>query len=332
LRYGLYLSHDNGTTWELVSERDDFGATLHHPSGALFAVTGDDGVNHGSRLLRSPDLGKTWRDITGTAPGQFMYIEPDPDRPGLVRIHCGGLRITVFEADDESYRWKAKYRQSVRTGRRPSDEFFSRASFSTNRFHVYPATLANYFRYDFGNQTNVQALEVVPLEPRYVFTQGARVIVPVRVNFYFDADTLWPDQRKAGNEPRPVEKPTQPKESLADLPDETTFWGLRVESADSQIATYPAGRRTVTVSGSTTVDGKTVASEGRPAASKYRVVELSPTSPYEREIDLGRLADFSKPGEYRVQIVYDSGGHPDGDKSVWDGRFTSPVFTIVIRE
>ena len=37
-RYGLYLSSDDGTTWQLISRRDDYGATLLLPDGALFAV------------------------------------------------------------------------------------------------------------------------------------------------------------------------------------------------------------------------------------------------------------------------------------------------------
>jgi hypothetical protein len=81
----------------------------------------------------------------------------------------------------------------------------------------------------------------------------------------------------------------------------------------------------------TTPDGKTVSSTHQPPAVKYRVSDLSPSSPYEREIDLSRLADFSRPGEYRVQILYDSGGHPEQDQSVWDGSFTRPVFTVVIQ-
>ena len=70
----------------------------------------------------------------------------------------------------------------------------------------------------------------------------------------------------------------------------------------------------------------------QPPAVKYQVVNLSPSSPYEREIDLGRFSDFSKPGEYRVQIIYDSGGYPEREEGEWDGGFTSPVFTVVIRE
>jgi hypothetical protein len=50
-RYGLYLSRDDGSTWELISERDDYGATLLLPNGVLYAVTGDDGFNHGSHLF-----------------------------------------------------------------------------------------------------------------------------------------------------------------------------------------------------------------------------------------------------------------------------------------
>ncbi len=331
-RYGLYVTKDNGLTWELVSERDDFGATLLDPSGVLFAVTGDDGINEGDSVLRSTDLGKTWRNITGTASGQFMSLSPDPDHPGLIRIHAWAFREYTLVADDENYQWRTVRGRPQVAGRRPSNDFFSRNSSSTNRLYVYPATLSNYFRYDFGDQVSAQALEVVPEKTRFEFARGTRVVVPVRVVFHFDPDTALAGPRNAAADGRPIPKPTPPVEKFADQANGTDFWGLRVESVGDQIEKYPAGRRVVTTSFETTPDGKTVSSTHQPPAVKYRVVDLSPSSPYAREIDLGRLSDFSKPGEYRVQIIYDSGGHPEQEESVWDGDFTSPVFTVVIRE
>ena len=283
-------------------------------------------------VLRSTDLGKTWRNITGTASGEFIGISPDPDHPGLIQIHAWGLREYTIVADDENYQWRSVHGRPPVAGRRPSNDFFSRNSSSTNRFHFYPATLSNYFRYDFGDQVSVQALEVVPEKTRFEFARGARVVVPVRVVYHFDPDTALTDPQHRAAEGRRIPKPTPPAEKFADQPDGTDFWGLRVESAGDQIEKYPAGRRVVTTSFETTADGKTVSSTHQPAAVKYRVVELSPSSPYARELDLGRFSDFSKLGEYRVQIIYDSGGHPEQDESVWDGDFTSPVFTVVIRE
>jgi hypothetical protein len=71
---------------------------------------------------------------------------------------------------------------------------------------------------------------------------------------------------------------------------------------------------------------------GGPPRVVYQVFNLSPSSPYERELDLSRLFDFAKPGEYRVKIRYNSGGHPRVEKGEWDGSLISPVFTVVIRE
>ncbi len=324
LRHGLYLSRDNGLTWELISERKDFGSTLLMPGGDLFAVTGADGANAGDHLLRSSDLGKTWRDITGKAFGQLQYLEPDPDHPGLIRVDAWAIRQYTFTADDDNYNWTA-HRLGIRaTGRRPSDEFFSRSSSSTNRYYLYPATLANYFGYNFGNQTQVQALEVVPIKTRYEFAKGVRVVVPIRVVFHHDPNVSWPGQP---NPPNP--RPAPPVEKLADQPDGIDFWGLKVETPAEQVVKYPPGRRFVTMTLNANGDGKTVTSQ--PPAVKYRVVDLSPSSPYQRDLDLGRFHDFSKPGEYRVQIIYDSGGHPEADKGVWDGGFDSPPFTIVIK-
>lgn len=333
-RYGLYLSHDHGATWELASERDDFGATLLLPGGALFAVVGDDGVNHGDRLLRSPDLGKTWRDITGTASGQFMGLGPDRDRPGLVRIHARStIRSFTFVADDEKYQWRMERGEKRKPGRRPSDEFFSRGSSSTIRLSLYQATLSNYFGYDFGNQKTVPALEVVPLKTRFEFARGRRVAVPIRVVLHADLDAALARWRKSAAAGHPSPKPIPATEKFADQPGGIDFWGLRVESADDQVETYPEGRRMVTTTTTVSTDGKSSAtSTQQPERVKYQVFKLSPSSPYEREIDLGRLADFTKPGEYRVQILYDSGGHPVRENDEWDGSFTSPVFTVVVRE
>ena len=80
-----------------------------------------------------------------------------------------------------------------------------------------------------------------------------------------------------------------------------------------------------------TKNGKNATKLNLPDPATYKTFKLTPTSPYERNLELNRFADFSEPGDYRVQILYDSASYPDGLERVWDGRFTSPVFTIVIR-
>ncbi|WP_165075606.1 beta propeller repeat protein [Paludisphaera rhizosphaerae] len=312
LRYGLYLSKDDGVSWELVSDRDDFGDVLHHPSGALFAVTGSDGVNAGSHLLRSPDMGKTWRDITGTAFGQFMAIQPDHVHPNLVRIYAWAIRDYRFEAADENYRWRCMQANEPEAGKLTDEEFFSRDSSSSNRYWLYPATLANYFGYDFGNQTEVQALEVVPLKSRFEFARGARVTIPIRVVFHQDGGA--------------------PGEKFADQPGGLDFWGVRVRSSGAQVVKSPLDRRVITITVDSTEDGKLVSTRSEPPPVKYQVFDLTPTTPYERPIDLDRLADFSKSGEYRVQIVYSFSEHGEGSDVPWNGHFTSPVFTVAIQE
>ncbi len=112
-RYGLYLSRDDGATWELVSERDDFGPSVLLPDGGLFATTGyRSPINRGDRLLRSADLGKTWGDITGRTGVLIHDIKPDPDHPGLIRVH-GNARHggVIFLQADENSEWK-KIRQA----------------------------------------------------------------------------------------------------------------------------------------------------------------------------------------------------------------------------
>lgn len=141
-RYGLYLSRDDGASWQLVSERDDCTYVLLHPSGALFAITGGDRLNTGSHAFRSPDLGKTWRDISGTVHG-FTSLHPDPDHINLVHAHAlGAFAIETFRADDERYHWKKPWttRHRFPNIRRPSEDFFERSSFGGS--YDYSATLS----------------------------------------------------------------------------------------------------------------------------------------------------------------------------------------------
>ncbi len=328
LRYGLYLSRDNGTNWKLISERDDFGETLLLPNGFLFAVTGHTQENSGNHLLRSPDMGKTWLDIWGKGMGHVLNMEPDPNHPGLVRAQVwGGVRTVGYEAEDENYQWKLIYPLRPVKGRLSSDKFFSRSASSTNRLYAYFATLANYFRYDFGDGHESYAFDVVPLKDRYEFTSGAGVRVKIRALFHFDAESLWPERREALDRGQPLPKSEEPREKFADQPDGTEFWGIRVETADLQVLKYPGGR-------SSFMSRKYVPENGKsdqPPAVKYDVFDLAPSKPYERELDLSKIFDFSKPGEYRVQVVYGSGGIPIKDRTIWDGHFSGAVFTVVIR-
>jgi hypothetical protein len=331
-RYGLYLSRDDGATWDLITERDDIGPALLLPDGGLFAIAGQhDPINGGRSLLRSTDLGKTWRDISG---GDFHVnlkgLEPDPDHPGLVRLHGWALRSYIIVADDMRFRWRTmrKFDPSA-----PKRMFFHRNASSTNRFYLYMATLSNYFGYDFGNATSDHALEVVPAKTRFEFAKGAPVAVPLKIVFHYDPEFAEAEWRKAEAKGRHFPKPSPPTEKLAIQPTRTDFWGLRIESPDGNHAEkYPSDRYMVTMSGTTTPDGKTVTKESQPPRVEYRVFRLSPSSPYERTLDLRWFHDFSKAGTYRVQLIYSSGGHPRDEEGVWDGSFTSPVFTVVIRE
>ena len=332
-RHGLYLSRDDGSTWDLVSERDDIGPAVYLPDGGLFAITGyDDPLNGGDHLLRSSDLGKTWREIPGNWGVNLLGIGPDPYHPGLVRLHGWALRGYTIFAEDANYQWKTVMSQTIVPGRRPSSEFFERESSSTNRLYLHYATLSNYFGYDFDIATSVHAFEVAPLKSKYEFAHDAKVVVPIRVVFRYDPDTLWPGSREVAAEGRPLPKSSEPTEKLADQPGGIAFWGLRVETRDDQDEKYPPGFDNNTISGVEMRDGKPVPNKSQPPPVKYQAFNLSPSTPYEREIDLGRIHDFSKAGEYRVQLIYNSGGQPEDGQDVWGGCFISPVFTIIIKE
>ncbi len=164
----------------------------------------------------------------------------------------------------------------------------------------------------------MSALEIVPRVALPVHG-GRLVTVPFRVVYHYDPEVALYYHRKAAAAGRDVPLPKPPHAKFADQPGGIDFWHLRVESADEQVTRSPP-------------ESENVTKNRRPARLRYKVVELSPSKPYERELDLDRLFDFSKPGEYRVQIVYDSDVKPDPKMGAWDGSFTSPVFTVEIRE
>src|SRR5262249_48290680 len=161
-------------------------------------------------------------------------LSPDPDHPGLVRIHAWAIREYTYVADDANYQWKIVRERTTGAGRRPSDEFFSRGSSSTTEFYLVPATLANYFKFDFGNGTQADALEVVPSKPRFEFGRRGPVVIPLRVVFHFDEEAALAAWRESKGEPALVKLP-QPAIKFADQPDGTEFWGLRIETPDTQI-------------------------------------------------------------------------------------------------
>jgi hypothetical protein len=62
----------------------------------------------------------------------------------------------------------------------------------------------------------------------------------------------------------------------------------------------------------------------------WKTVEFSAMAPYRRMLEIGKLGDFARPGEYRVQLDYASTYLADRKEGPWVGSFSSPVFTVVI--
>ena len=121
-------------------------------------------------------------------------------------------------ADDEEYRWRAvRAFEPPTPGRLPSDVFFERDGSSMTP-HSYGATLSNYFRYDFGDRTSADALDVVPREARFEFARGARLAVPIRVVFHYDHDVRLVHWRKMAAQGVDDPKPTPPAVKFADKP------------------------------------------------------------------------------------------------------------------
>ncbi len=120
-KFGIYESKNNGQTWELISENDNYGQVLLVPNGTLFAVREDwvdkwiagvSAVPAIDCILMSKDHGKTWNDISrsdfGCSRFNSMFIFPDPHHSDriCVSFEAGFSRSGIAYAKDERFHWK----------------------------------------------------------------------------------------------------------------------------------------------------------------------------------------------------------------------------------
>ncbi len=343
-RIGIYLSSDAGGTWKHLAEKENCGPVALLESGAMFAVT-NAGRSDGPAIIEvSHDLGKSWHDITGNSFGTVTSLFPDPDHRGLICLNVNTIRGYVLQAEDDRYEWKATRSWEWRPERFDAVPFGRSYSTSAvrNPLYVLPATLRNYFQHDFGRRTRIPAIDLTADQERFRFRSGDAVAIPLSVRFLEDQQGYeW----RVRHNPRlggawPKFAPTV--EKLLDHPTNLALWGLRIELRGERTSKQPslsaAVRRIRDEDFMTRVKGEAGRGTEEQNAliarlkgeSGWKMVEFSAAAPYRRTLEISTLHDFQEPGEYRVQLDYDSTWLASRDEGHWVGQFSSAVFTVTI--
>lgn len=328
--FGLYRSADSGRHWNLISKGYDFRHVYLHPNGTIYAVVekafeipagastngawveesdSTDGPAHARRdlILMSKDNGKNWRDITGSIPvGETIYnIFPDPDHPDLVCLSTNCIRSYVRQSEDENYSWKSE-RVWVWAEQHETDEtFFRRGCGSQTIAYAFYATLNNYFAKGAPEVTGSSAFDIVPEKSVYRLSATEPKIINITVKFL----------------------PEDHKVILADFSDSTDMWSIKVVGqGGKRVVARAAAAKAVLDAEDHDAAGAELRKDPR-----FSTFVVDAMHSHNRSIDIGKLYNFSRPGKYRVQIIYSSMGIADKDKGQWPGYFTGQVFTVVVK-
>jgi hypothetical protein len=343
-RRGLYASDDAGQSWRLLAEGDDFGPVALLKCGALFSVTNAGRLNGKAVIEVSRDMGQIWRDISNNSFGTVHGLFPDPDHPGLICLDVNSIRGYILQAEDERYEWKATRSWEWHPERRDAVPFGRTYSTTATRNPLYglSATLRNYFDHDFGSRTSVPAIDLSADESRFVFRAGDDIQIPITVRFLEDLRIRGWSSQQSSRSGREVAEPRPVSEKLLDHPTDLGQWGLRVEYQGKRDFKSPAISAAIRrirdedfadrIKGlpGRSMEQTQALLDGLKGDSGWKASELSAATPYRRVLNLSKLYDFSRPGEYRVQLDYDSTRLGDRSQGHWVGAFSGPVFTIAI--
>lgn len=322
---GLYLSQDDGQTWRLISDNDDYGPVFLHPNGDLFAVTNSLTINGPARVLISKSLGEDWRDITGNSFGQISYIFADPDHPDLICLGGNSMRNYIFQATDANYEWKATREWEWWPRHMTEEIFFSRNYSTRTTLYLLDATLLNYFAYDFGNRVYLPGFDIIPQKSAYEFSRDQAKVVEVSIPFLPEPRTIeLPEKSGQG----PGSKRGVPKSiKIVDQKDGLGLWGLNIVGPDGKRTHMQAS---VSKSVYQSKDRDKTKQELRKTGG-LEFQEITHGNPYKRGIDLGQLYNFYNTGTYRVQLEYENIWLEDPVQDEWIGSFRGQVFTVTIR-
>lgn len=303
---GIFRSSDEGKTWTLVCNDKGVIDVCVLPNHLVYCLTRRSDANAGDKpnsdraaILRSRDHGKSWEDITHGASGMILRIFPDPDNPYLIALLVNNVRPGIIQSLSNDYKWERGVSTFVFSNRKnlTAAEFFARCYQPQDDAYVDSATLDNYFGRAFWSEVTIPAFDIAADCPSYVFPKSGSREVGIEVSF-----------ETYGN-------PTVTL--LDDGSDVTTFWSAKViDPTHAQYVTIKDQSR-----GSPTT--------GPAVNARWHTFDLSRGRPYRRLVDLSKLADFTAPGRYTVQLTYDDTGYKV-PQAVWHGRFDGETFTVVV--
>ncbi len=329
---GLFSTSDNGSTWRLVSNAYQFSHAFLHPDGTLYAIAAItfpcaepirdakavlDSLSGASLnrtcfrniVVMSSDFGQNWHDISGNiAGGVSLYgIFQDPNHPDLIILSGNSVRNYILQATDKNYGWQMhRTLDWLKTHTFPGHDFFTKAYATQTTLYMLPATLANYFDHDFGEQVGLPGFDISTDQAAYTFTSADSKIVSATVKFL----------------------PTTDSDQLVDLMGSADLWGIRVVDGAGHHTDQSAK---LTQLRATSSDKTTLAWQYRDRPDFYKA-RIDHTQVYTKTIDLDDLFNFSTPGVYQVQITYDNTSIAESDHGEWVGYFSGSVFTVTVKD
>jgi hypothetical protein len=324
--FGLYRFEPISEKWELVSSKHYFCQVYVRDDWSIYGVgeaaSGEPGfpLPYDRVVLMSTDSGQHWKTLPSSEFRAIAFVPsavfPDPDHDGLICVTgaIGRKAQSVAQAENGSYRWQIQDYWDWQESHYPTSSFFRRLYHTQSTLFLYCATLDNYFSYPFGNETQVAAFEV-GVARSYDVKQGGSVVVPVEVTFRERSElsaTLVDTER--GHDCWELNRvlPNGNRETIRVGASSNRSGSTKRELCDGTELFEP---------------GKTIV---RPSADNLCRYRLTNGKSYKRSLDLAEFGDFSKPGTYRVQLVYDNGQVASREKDEWVGSFTSRVFEIKI--
>ena len=343
-RFGIYQSKNDGQTWDLISENDNYKQVLLLPNGTLFATRRpeprpDHEFFVADYVLMSKDFGKTWKDISGKIGFISPHIFPDPDHHDLVCVSFdGGIREYIAYAEDDRFQWKQIPPWYWTPKRKSTTAEFLRREYGLSHTGLpeivrIEASLGNYFEYDFGAGTFCGPFDILPEKSRFEFQVGQTISVPVTITFRQDLARrirLWeqrPAERHSDSKPTPTSFP------LVDQKIGLDCWGMKIEHNGKRsrvregLSGHSENWETLTPQAQSEIKEKLRKHED------WQSVQVSESAPYRRTINLSQLHDFSDLGEYQVQLYYStwSGSGVFASAGYYEGCFDGAAFTVVVK-